>query len=163
MAEQRERDWRGLNVRRNRKYEHLVEKLCTRQGPSATPPIFEFNKDLMVFAAMLGYSQGKKESLENESIQIVLGTYASDEKDGYIYLLALLEQQRLDCLRDENLNDSISVFEEYCNGGLSIIDQWMSENPQDLEGTDTLINHIMLQLVKAGSSDYSEGIRDPEF
>lgn len=146
MPGERDKDWRGINVRRNRRYEHVVETLCTRKTESTQKPIFEFNKDLMVFAAMVGYSVNVKEEVSDDSIQIVLQTYATDEKDGYIYLLGLLEKRDVNDLRDANLTNSVGIFEEYCNGGLGIIDRWLSENPQDLDGVDTLSEKILEEL-----------------
>ncbi len=163
MSEQQKRDWRGINVRRNRKYEHLVDLFCTRRSEVTGRPIFEFIKDLMVFAAMVGYTSSKKEPVFESSIQIILGTYASDEKDGYIYLLGLLESQDVYSLKDESLINCIKVFEEYCNGGLSTIDDWLSENPQDLEGTSTLVDKIVEELSKLKKDDEAFSSITPKF
>ena len=45
-------------------------------------------------------------------------------------------------LKDENLHQSVKIFEEYCNSGLSIIQKWFDDNPGDIEGIDTLVNKI---------------------
>ena len=158
-----ERDWRGINVCRNREYEHVVELLCTRKTASSGRPLFEFNKDLMVFAAMVGFTHNKKKSISKDAIQIVLGTYASDEKDGYIYLLALLESKDITILKDERLDDCIKIFESYCNGGLSIIDTWLSENPHDFEGTTTLVDQINQELSKNEDNGVDITAAQPDF
>jgi len=148
MSEDKSREWRNINVRRNRKYEPLVEKLCSRKSSYSNRPVFEFNKDLMVFAAVVGYSNNFKESLDPDSIQITLGTYSSDEKDGYIYLLALLEEKNVNILKENNVLEAVKIFEDYCNGGLSIINTWLADNPGDIEGIDTLVEKIFDQLVQ---------------
>jgi dnd system-associated protein 4 len=140
-------EWRNINVFRNRKYHALVERLCVRKSQYSNRPIFDFNKDLMVFAAMVGHKNNKKEKVEKEPVQITLGTYSSDEKDGYIYLLALLEYQEAEILKDDNISKAVKLFEAYCNGGLSIIQAWMDDNPSDIEGVDTLINNIFETLL----------------
>lgn len=143
MSRTREKDWRGINVNRDRKHEPLVEKLT--QGDYV---IFNHNKDLMVFAAMAGYSFKKFEPVSSDKIQITLGTYSTTQQDTYIYLLALLEKKDASCLKHENLNDAVKVFEGYCNAGLSIIQSWMDENPGDPTGIETLEKKIIGQALK---------------
>ncbi len=138
MSRLDDRKWLGINVNRDRKHEPLVEKLT--QGDHV---IFSHNKDLMVFAAMVGYSHDKFESVTSDKIQITLGTYANTQQDTYIYLLALLKKKDATCLKYENLNDAVKVFEGYCNAGLSIIQSWMDENPGDPTGIDTLEKKIV--------------------
>ena len=140
------RDWRKLDVLRNRKFEHLIEKLVSKRPDGADRPLFSYNKDLMVFAAMLGYTVGRKGSTGKDPIKIELETYANDEKDGYIYLLALLEEKDMTILKDDRLKEAIKIFESYCNGGLEIIDLWFNENPQDLDGVDTLLREMIKQF-----------------
>ena len=81
MSRREERNWRDDQVYRDRKHEPLVEKLV-----QADSRIFNHNKDLMVFAAMVGYSNDKFEPVSSDKIQITLGTYANTQQDTYIYL-----------------------------------------------------------------------------
>lgn len=127
-------NWRNIQINRDRKHENLVHHLV--ENPNTA--IFNFNKDLMVFAAMLGYHYGIKRPLLSDTIQIVLQTYHSTEDDGYIYLLALLENKNATCLKNENLIESKKIFEEYCNGGLELLQDWFDSNPADVEKVDTL-------------------------
>lgn len=128
-------NWRNIQINRDRKHENLVHHLV--ENPNTA--IFNFNKDLMVFAAMLGYHYGiKRPLLSSDTIQIVLQTYHSTEDDGYIYLLALLENKNATCLKNENLIESKKIFEEYCNGGLELLQDWFDSNPADVEKVDTL-------------------------
>jgi dnd system-associated protein 4 len=138
-----DRKWLGINVNRDRKHESLVEKLT--QGEHV---IFTHNKDLMVFAAMVGYSAKKTRPVGPNKIQITLGTYANTQQDTYIYLLALLETKDATCLKGDNLNDAVKVFEGYCNAGLDIIQSWIDENPGDPTGIDTLEKKILEQIIK---------------
>lgn len=126
--------WRNIQINRDRKHENLVQHLV--ENPNTA--IFNFNKDLMVFAAILGYHYGIKRPLSSDTIQIVLQTYHSTEDDGYIYLLALLENKNATCLKNENLVESKKIFEEYCNGGLELLQDWFDSNPADVEKIDTL-------------------------
>ncbi|MGP5230366.1 hypothetical protein [Psychrobacter celer] len=92
----------------------------------------------MIFAAMIGYAYNKRLSLSGDKISITLGTYYNTEDDGFIYLLALMENKNATCLKDPNLSDSIKIFEDYCNGGLDIIQDWFRSNPTDNSRVETL-------------------------
>lgn len=127
-------DWRGFNVNRERKHESLISILV--EDPVTS--IFRYNKDLMIFAAMIGYAYNKRLPLSSDKISITLGTYHNTEDDGFIYLLALMENKNATCLKDANLSESIKIFEEYCNGGLDIIQDWFRSNPTDNSRVETL-------------------------
>lgn len=137
--------WKKLAVKRDRKNEPLIEKLCVDKD--GTKPVFTFIKDLMVFASMVGYSKNRRKPLGADAISIILETYASDQKDAFIYLLALMTERNGTCLKDENLTNSIKIYEEYCNAGLEEIQLWLDENPGDPAGIDTLASKIFEQVI----------------
>ncbi|NAW33497.1 DNA phosphorothioation-associated protein 4 [Halomonas alimentaria] len=134
-------NWRNIGVKRERNHEALISRL-TLENRS----VFQYLKDLMVFAAMVGYSHDERREISGETIEIILDTYASDEKDGFIYLLGLLEHKDGQVLKDEKLKECVVVFEEYCNAGLYIIEDWLNENPGDPSGVDTLLDKIYQRL-----------------
>lgn len=135
--------WKKYPVKRERRHEPLVDKLCSNKEGS-----FTYIKDLMVFAAMVGYSKNERKELKGDGIGIILETYASDEKDAFVYLLALITERNGTILRNENLNRAINIFEEYCNAGLETIQLWFDENPGDHAGTDTLFEKIYAQVIE---------------
>ena len=158
------KNWSNTPVYRNRKYENLVELLCTKKNDFSGRSIFETNKDLMIFGAMLGYSKSKREKLEKDPVQIFMSVYQNDEKDGYIYLLGLLEKEDVKVLKDENLSSAIDLYQEYCNGGLSIIKSWLDDHPEDIDGIDTLHDKIFEQISAISSSNIRRGgLADVEF
>lgn len=136
-------NWRNIGVKRERYHEALIARLTLEDRS-----IFQYLKDLMVFAAMVGYSKCERKPLKGETIEIILDTYASDEKDGFIYLLGLMEFEDGQVLKDERLKDCVGVFEEYCNAGLYTIESWLDENPGDPNGVETLLNNIYLRLAE---------------
>lgn len=136
-------NWRTVGVKRERQHEALISRLTLNNKS-----IFVYLKDLMVFAAMVGHDLKVKRQLKGETIEIILDTYASDQKDGFIYLLALIEKKDGLVLKDENLRQSVQIFEEYCNAGLYEITNWLDENPGDPIGIDTLLNKIFAKLVE---------------
>jgi len=136
-------NWRTIGVKRERKHDALIARL-TLENKS----IFQYLKDMMVFAAMIGYSQGERRELSGETIDIILETYATDEKDGFIYLLGLLELKDGQVLKDQNLRKCVEVFEEYCNAGLYFMEAWLDDNPGDPSGVDTLLDKIYNQMAE---------------
>lgn len=96
MGRNNKTDWRGLNVNRERRHENLIHTLVEDKETA----IFTYNKDLMIFAAMIGYAYNKRLSLSGDKISITLGTYYNTEDDGFIYLLALMENKNATCLKD---------------------------------------------------------------
>ena len=40
----------------------------------------------------------------------------------------------------------MEVFEEYCNAGLYIIENWLDDNPGDPAGVDTLLYQIYTKM-----------------
>jgi dnd system-associated protein 4 len=147
--------WKKLSVKRDRCHEPLVDKLCFDKD--GNKPVFSFLKDLMLFASMVGYSEGKRKVLGTDSISILLETYASDQKDSFIYLLALMNKKDGIVLKDENLPEAIKIFEEFCNAGLEKIQLWLDENPGDHEGIDTLNKKIYEQVI---INEQAQGIID---
>jgi len=141
-------NWRTVGVKRERHHEGLISRL-TLDNKS----IFVYLKDLMVFAAMVGYDLNQRKPLDGEAIEIILDTYASDQKDGFIYLLALIEKKDGLVLKDENLRETVKIFEEYCNAGLYEITKWLDENPGDPIGVDTLLSRILAKLVENDSQE----------
>jgi len=141
-------NWRTVGVKRERHHEALISRLTLNNKS-----IFVYLKDLMVFAAMVGHDLNIRRPLKGETIEIILDTYASDQKDGFIYLLALIEKKDGLVLKDENLRETVQIFEEYCNAGLYEITNWLDENPGDPIGIDTLLTKILAKLVKNDSQE----------
>jgi len=141
-------NWRNVGVRRERNHDALIARLS-----ADNKSIFQYLKDLMVFAAMVGYSRGERREVRGDTIDIILDTYATDEKDGFIYLLGLLEHKDGHVLKDQNLRKCVEVFEEYCNAGLYTIEAWLDDNPGDPSGIDTLLHHIYSKIVENESAD----------
>jgi dnd system-associated protein 4 len=134
-------NWRTLPVKRDRRFESLILQM-SEGGVS----IFQNFKDIMVFAAMVGYSDNSRRTLESkDTVSIILDTYETDNKDTFIYLLALITNKNAECLKDENLMDSIKIFEEYCNSGLYIIEAWRDESPVETM-VDIILKNIYDQI-----------------
>lgn len=143
-------DWRKLAVRRDSRFESLEERFCSTKGAKSNLMVFSTVKELMVFAALVGYQLGECQPIEAKvnTTSILLDTYATTNHDAYIYLIALASNPSLDILKDENLKKAIGIFEGYCNSGLKYIDSWIMNNISESLVTNILFNKTLECLVE---------------
>lgn len=142
-------DWQKLRVHRENKFEPLVNKLCASKGAHNQKAVFKTVKELMVFAALVGFQLDKFEPMNSRSnaVSISMETYATTDHDAYIYLIALAKTPMLDIIKDENLKDAIGIFEGYCNGGLHHIDDWLTKNIDETIYSEVLFQETLEFLV----------------
>ncbi|HDZ9483580.1 TPA: hypothetical protein RUZ85_001299 [Vibrio cholerae] len=145
-------DWRKLSVHRDVRFEALEERFCSTKGAKSDTRVFSTVKELMVFAALVGYQLDDFQPLESKvnTTPILLDTYATTGHDAYIYLIALAKEPSLDILKNENLRDAISIFEGYCNSGLKHIDSWIMNNIGESLVANILFNQALEYLVENG-------------
>ena len=114
---------------------YLVDKL-SRSGQN-TDGVFENNKDLFLFAASLGFSDGVKRKLEDKrGKEILLGHFQrSKDNIDYIDLIALGDTEDVYILdwEDEQVEEKkITIFEEYVNRGFEIIEDKVFNTRSDV-------------------------------
>ncbi|WP_413479523.1 hypothetical protein [Vibrio hibernica] len=143
-------DWRRLSVHRDNRFNDLDEKFCSTKGAKSDACVFNTVKELMVFAALIGYQEDEYHPLNTKAntTPISLDTYATTNHDAYIFLLALAKNPSLDILKDESLKDAIAIFEGYCNGGLKIIDSWVMNNISEPLITNVLFKQTLNYLIE---------------
>jgi len=142
------------NVRRNKKYK-VLEDMLVHDSKS---PSFTYLKDLMIFSAFLGLKNGVTEKLDSDSTSngITLATYSGTGKDrrlgqhGLIFLIALHEKKDMEILRREKVDEAISIFEQYCNGGLSLLYDWLVGASND----PSFLLSKLLESERDASSDW---------
>jgi dnd system-associated protein 4 len=131
------------DVSRDAKHEDLVKLLAEKQHPNLTGSLFRTMRELLCFSAVLGYHYGKKVPLGKKTIEIPSRVFEnSDFATDIIYLLALCEKRTGEILKPDREGDVIKIFEEYANGGLEKIGEWLRETPEDAYGDQALINAI---------------------
>jgi dnd system-associated protein 4 len=59
-----------------------------------------------------------------------------------LYLIGLAETKDVDCLRVENEDSLVTIFEEYANGGLSTLEDWLLETPSDPHGDRAIVDAL---------------------
>jgi len=108
-------------VQRDSTKEDLIQQLCD----SKTGYFSEIWR-LLLFAALLGKAKGRREPLKK-----VDSGKGIDERIfanspvwlGIVHLFGLIETGSSEALKSDNWERSLEVFEEYANGGLSVISE----------------------------------------
>lgn len=135
-----------------------VIKILTDKNPETNRAVFSYIKDLVCFAAVLGFDNGRRVPFDRgtdkvESIE--WHTFQNTQADHFIYLIAIAEKGDLKILKYKgDLNESseisddnmFAIFEEYANGGFEIIKSWLNKNPGDPYGSKALL----VAMEKAG-------------
>jgi dnd system-associated protein 4 len=133
--------------------EELIEELrSSRVG------IFSEIWKLLLFAAQIGLKCGKREPLK--SIETGKGidqaTFGNSPSwPGILYLMALSESGDSQVLAGsaEGEDQRIMLFQEYANGGLSVIKEFFKDRTVDLDGVLALIELHQVKQHQLGSVD----------
>jgi dnd system-associated protein 4 len=139
--------FRFPNINRSQLHEEsVVQLLCTDRDVDAERSLFPTIRELLVFAALLGYSENRRVPLDKTQgvIDISYQQFehpSSDGADEIVYLIALSEEKDLTILRRGNENKCAEIFEEYANGGLEMIRSWLSETGFEYPNK-TLLEHL---------------------
>jgi dnd system-associated protein 4 len=136
-------------VRQPKDKAKLIEQLLDdNDGPFTT------RADVMVFAAALGWSQQRREtfkdSLEPIRYQVIT---RSATVEAFINALSVLENSEDPMiLSDDHLEDRVTAFEEYANGGLADIQS-------ELNTSHSTVKEVLSELVRrAGRAKPTTGL-----
>ncbi|BAF70783.1 DNA phosphorothioation-associated protein 4 [Nitratiruptor sp. SB155-2] len=123
---------------------YLFEKLCLDKKEN----IFNSNKDLILFAAALGYKHNQKFPLKKRDTEIPLAVFQRDKKDFYfIDIIALGDLEDISILDWDNgdiVDKKLGIFEEYANAGLVIIEHKLFRESGDVY--DNLLQLIYKEI-----------------
>jgi dnd system-associated protein 4 len=139
------------DVRRPDAFEPLVDRLTSAKLTDNGQPVFQTIMDLLIFAASVGLMSRRRVLVPASGKAIPIRIFQNNEKDGYIYLVALAEKKDGSMLSPESDDEIVKTFEEYAAGGLEEIGSWLMENPTDISGVRTLVEKIQAQIPKTPS------------
>ena len=134
------KDLYNNNVRRNNKYKDVVDVLVYGSldgGKNIKTKIFNDIKDLIIFSAMVGKKYERKENVKNKkNTGIILGTFSGAgsgkgsrvDQHNVIFMFGLIYYKDMNYMRDKHVKEVIEVFEQYSNGGLQVIKEWLVES-----------------------------------
>lgn len=143
-------------IKRAKSAATVVAKLAEAQHPITRQPIFGTLRDLLCFAAALGYEEGRRVPLGKDADVFVDSRPLenSDDTIDLMYLLALAATRDVDILREEHEEDVSLIVEEYANGGLEILSEWLKGKPDDINGERAILKALCERnyLAQSGKS-----------
>jgi len=130
--------------------EDLIEELL-----SSRVGVFREIWRLLLFAAQVGLKAGKREPLKSVEAGkgIDQGTFGNSSSwPGILYLMSLSDTENSDILSGtpEGEDQRVQLFQEYTNGGLSVIRDFFQERSVDLDG---VLAFIEMHQAKDSSLD----------
>jgi dnd system-associated protein 4 len=122
---------RAPNINRSRLHEDLVQRLSMQNVPGSDRKLFPTIRELLCFAALLGFSEKRRVALDR-STGVEDISYQQFERDpaaeDLLWTLAVAETEGTDILREGREHECAEIFEEYANGGLSVIKDFLLRN-----------------------------------
>ena len=135
---------RAPNINRSRIHEDMVQRLAMQKLPESDRSLFPTIRELLCFAALLGYSERRRIPLDKDKgvEDISYQQFERGNAEDLIYLIALAETKDPEILKDGGESNCAEIFEEYANGGLQIIHEAM------LRGGGEYPDRDILELIK---------------
>jgi dnd system-associated protein 4 len=129
---------------RDSKFIDLAKRLVDDQTNYCGQKIFPTYLDLMIFAGMIGFHEGKNSPVDyKDALEIRQSVFENQNMDAYVYLCALQDQKSAEIFREKNEADECwKIFESYANTGLETISNWLLDSPGDIDGVETILNEI---------------------
>src|SRR5690348_14617502 len=96
------------SIRRDEKHENTVKLLSEYPHPDGSRSVFPTMRELLCFAAVLGYHYGQKPDLGNKSIEIPARIFEnSDTAMDLMFLIGLADRRDAEVLRDGNEDEVV--------------------------------------------------------
>lgn len=125
-------------------------------SPANGIKLFGTLAEVLVFAALLGKSHGRKKAVQDPRANPVrFGIFENNNLDSYVYLLAISESGGFDLLKDENIDEAIENFESYAFGGLEIVSEWIEASGKGLY--ESILEQMSLVATKISSEQKEIG------
>lgn len=146
--------------RYNSIHDGLVHLLFETPHKRANQPIFVTKRDLLCFAAVLGFEIGKRGKIGQQPSDFVdpRPFENSQEAMNLLYLVGLAETKDVDCLREESEDKLVEIFEEYADTGLATLQEWLRETPSDSQGDRAIIDGLKTHGYLTPASDSAEEV-----
>ena len=135
-------------VRRPSQHDQLMKRLANDEGPFSTLA------EVLTFAAGLGYAEGRREPLDTSGEQIDFDVFQRLGAEGFIDMLAAAVHEDVTILGPAMSDERLTVFEEFANGGLGILQSRLAQSKGDL---DSLLT-IVLDRERDVAADDSAGV-----
>jgi len=140
------------DIRIDRSVANIPEELTDGGERRGGVKLFNTLAEVLVFAAILGKSHGRKKPIEEARPNpIRFSIFQNTNLDSYVFLIAVNETAGYDILQDENLNDAIAIFESYAFGGLELISEWIEKSGKGLH--EAILEQMSLIAIQRTSEE----------
>lgn len=143
----------GKNVYWSKKYESVVNRLVGKDRDDRRRA-FETNMDVLVFAAFVGMKYGVPEKTTAERFEVPTDVFNNRKMYHALFLIPLLHTKDANILRQEKDSELLTIFQEFANSGLGIIQSWLDEAPTDIYGDKVLMKKLFQELSEDDASDF---------
>jgi dnd system-associated protein 4 len=128
------------SLRLESEYEPMVRQFAEKTHPDSRKSIFPTMREFMCFAAVVGFHEGKRTPLKGDTFEIDARIFQNSQQAiDLLYLIALAGSRDVNILREERDDELTAIFEEYANGGLAKIADWIRDRPDDVNGDKALL------------------------
>lgn len=131
---------RAANINRSRIHEDMVQRLAMLKLPGTDRTLFPTIRELLCFAALLGYSEGRRIPLDRSegTEDVSYQQFERRDAEDLIFLLALADSKDPEILKDGEEGRCAEIFEEYANGGLQVLRDAMLRSGGEYPDRDIL-------------------------
>jgi dnd system-associated protein 4 len=151
-------------VRRSKRHETLVRQLTEGANPQASRSVFPTMRELMCFAAVLGFEKSRKKPLESTTLEIDGRTFENHQQSlDILYLIALADEKDVEVLRENNEDQCLAIFEQYAEGGFEEISAWLKERPDDEHGDTAILEAMQKKGFLGEARGVTDAIHDVSF
>lgn len=148
-----------------RAHDALVRRLGETPHPVNNRSIFPTMRELIAFAAVLGFETENFRPLKSEAAhEIDWRIWQNNEQAlDLLYLIPLAHKRSVEILREDAEEELQTIFEGYANGGLEVLDGWMKEKPDDLNGDRAILAALGKYGFLASPKGAEDVLADIEF
>ena len=141
-------------IKRPAAHEPLVRLLAETNHPASGRSIFPTMRELLCFAATLGFSTGKRTPVGPQANEIDGRIFEnSAQAMDLIYLIALADARSVEALQPDREESMLQAFEEYAASGLKLLDAWLKERPEDVYGDEAIFGALRKYGYLKGSGE----------
>jgi dnd system-associated protein 4 len=130
--------------RNNSSHDALIELLYGTTHKKAGQPLFVTKRDLLCFAAVLGFEGNRRNKILEKPTDFVdpRNFENSQEAMNLLYLIGLAVTKDVDSLREDKEEELVAIFEEFADGGLCTVEEWLRDTPSDPNGDRAIVEAL---------------------
>ncbi len=155
------------DVRRSMEFEDMYNRLGNREykwtggeRPDGAP-LFGTLRELLCFAAVLGFQLGRREELAGHTTAPIPEEVFAKYEDALscVRMIALAHTKDYMIFAEERIDEMVNIFEEYALGGSRLLNHFLSELPTDILGAEALLEGLRREkLLPPRSSNTGGGL-----